>query len=703
MKKQLFHAVGLIFSLSLACIQTSAGEGPPVPAKAVAEKLAGTLREQIRYHDYRYYVLNDPEISDAEYDVLKNKLRAIEKAYPELRTADSPTRSVGAAPQPGFKTVRHRSPMLSLDHSTDESKVRKFDAACRKALGVTGALEYVAELKYDGLAVEILYENGKLKVGSTRGDGIEGENVTANLKTISAVPRQLQASAEAPIPPWIEVRGEVYMSKAHFEALNKERNTKGERPLANPRNAAAGSLRQMDAAVTAKRQLGIFFYGTGLVRGLPCRTQWAMLETFIKWGLPVHSECKLCKNIDEAIGFQREIAKQRDQLPLDIDGVVIKVNRLDYQARLGFARTAPRWAMAFKFPPREAISKLLSIEIQVGRTGVLTPVAVLEPVQVGGVTVSRATLHNENEILRKDIRIGDIVVVHRAGDVIPEVARSVKSRRKGTEKQFRMPKNCPSCGAVVSKEAGDAAVKCESGDCPAQLRRRVAHFVSHHGLNVEGFGNRMAERLVDAGNLRSVADVFALDSNDLQALKGIGKKTAARILRAIEASKSAPLQNVISALGIPRIGRVRAGILARRFDSLAEFRQAGEADLARIERMGPKAAASVARFFSEPRNRDVVQRLVKAGIGGPKPGAAPPLHLNGKSFVFTGRLSSLTRAEASAKVERLGGSVASDVSHRANYLVAGGSPGSKKLEKAKALEVKVLTEAEFLKMLKESP
>ncbi|MBM4049228.1 MAG: NAD-dependent DNA ligase LigA [Planctomycetes bacterium] len=668
-----------------------------MPSRVEAAKIVETLREQIRYHDYRYHVLNDPEIPDAEYDALKRRLRAIEEAYPKLVTDDSPTRRVGAPPQPGFRTVQRRVPMLSLDFTTEESEVRKFDAACKKGLGVTGDLEYVAELKYDGLAVGIRYEGGKLTEASTRGDGVEGEDVTANVSVIPDIPKQLTGLAGAIVPPSLEVRGEVYMSKADHEALNKARREQGEQPFANPRNAAAGSLRQLDARVTQSRRLNAFFYGVGSVPQPFVGTQWEMLETFSKWGLPVHPRRKLCRNIDEAIAFHREVEEQRDRLELDIDGVVIKANRLDYQERLGVGRTSPRWAVAFKFPPREATTRLLAVEIQVGRTGVLTPVAALEPVKIGGVTVTRATLHNESEIRRKDIRVGDFVAVRRAGDVIPEVVGPVMARRNGTEQPFNMPTMCPACGAAVAREPDETALRCAALACPAQLQRRLEHFVSRDAMNVEGFGPRLAEQLVHSGKVKNVADIYSLKPEDLADLERIGDKTARKILDAVEASKRAPLANVINALGIRGIGRVRASALASRFQSLDQLRQANETDLAALEGIGPQPAANIVRFFREPGNLEVVRALEKHGIGCHTPAAVQTSEFAGKSFVFTGKLSTMTRTQASERVRQLGGTVASDVTGKTDFLVAGESPGSK-LEKAKALGVKVISEAEFLKM-----
>ena len=692
--------VGLLVALCSGSFRTAVGEDGAVHPKAAAEKAAKELREQIRYHDYRYYTLDDPEISDAEYDGLKRKLRVIEKAYPELVTPDSPTQRVGAPPEDGFRKVRHRVPMLGLEYTIEEGEVKKFDAACRKALGVTGELEYVAELKYDGLAVEIRYERGALKTAATRGDGVEGEDVTANVKTIAAIPKRLQASDECPVPDEIEVRGEVYMAKANFEALNKKRQTQGEKPFANPRNAAAGSLRQLDPTVTAKRRLGAFFYGIGFVKDGPCKTQWELIEKFGQWGLSVHSERKLCGSISEAIQFRGEIAKRRDELDLDVDGIVIKVNRLDYQRQLGLARTSPRWAIAYKFPPREATTKLLAIELQVGRTGTLAPVAVLDPVQIGGVTVGRASLHNEKEIRRKDIRIGDFVTVRRAGDVIPEVVGPVVSRRDGTELPFSMPETCPACGAGLSRAAGEATVRCEALDCPAQLQRRVAHFVSRHGMNVRGFGERLAEQLVEAGKVKCVADVYMLTMEDFTALSGVGEKSARKLLDAVEASKKAPLANVIHALGIRSVGRARAEILAGHFESLAALRQAKEEDFAPLARLGASVKAHILRFFREPRNVEVVRRLEELGIGrsGSPADDVSSRPFAGKQFVFTGRLSALKRTEATERVKQRGGTASSTVNAKTDFVVAGTRPGSK-LEKARQLGVKVLTEADFLKML----
>jgi DNA ligase (NAD+) len=668
-----------------------------MPSRAEAEKLVEPLREQIRYHDYRYYVLNDPEISDAEYDALKGRLRAIEEAYPDLQTEDSPTRRVGAPPQPGFRTVRHRLPMLSLDFTTEESEIRNFDAACRKALGLTGDIEYVAELKYDGLAVEIRYEGAKLKQAATRGDGIEGEDVTANVMTIRAVPKRLASSAKAAVPATLDVRGEVYMSKADFAALNREREPKGGQVFANPRNAAAGSLRQLDPKVTGSRRLGAYFYGFGFASELPLDSQWDMLEAFVQWGLPVHSMRRRCKSIDEAIAFHREVGAQRDQLDLDLDGVVIKVNRLDHQKRLGAGRTSPRWAIAFKFPPREATTKLRSIEIQVGRTGLLTPVAVLDPVEIGGVTVTRATLHNENEIRRKDIRIGDQVAVRRAGDVIPEVVGPVVSRRDGTESAFQMPRNCPACGTAVLPEPGEAALRCTAIGCPAQLQRCLTHFASREAMNIEGLGERLAEQLVQSGKVKHVADVYSLRLEGLVEAEGIGRNAARKLLKAIEASKRAPLANVINALGIRGVGRVRADILAKRFDSLAQLRLAEETQLAQLEGIGPQAAASIARFFRDTKSQEVVRTLEALGVGSHTPATPPSNALGDKRFVFTGRLSAMTRAEASERVRKLGGRVGSEVDAQTDFLVVGDSPGSK-LDRARALGVKVLSEAEFLRV-----
>jgi len=692
--RRLFQA---ITALAMAWAHAMCAGPGELGTKAEAGKRVEPLREEIRYHNHRYHVLNDPEITDAEYDALMAELRAIEETYPELRTPDSPTQRVGTPVQDGFRAVRHGAPMLGLDYTTDEARIRAFDAACKQALGVAGNIEYVVELKYDGLAVNLRYVRGKLVVGATRGDGAQGEDVTANLLTVAGIPGQLRGKGET-VPETIEIRGEVYMSKASFGELNRTCAAEGKKLFATPRNAAAGSLRQHDASVTAKRKLDVFFYGIGAVDKPLCRTQWDLLKMFEIWGLPVHPTRNLCNGIDEAIRFHNEIAETRDALDLDIDGVVIKVNDLDAHGRLGLSRTSPLWAIAYKFPPQEATTRLTTIDVQVGRTGVLTPVAILEPVSIGGVTVARATLHNEHEIERKDIRIGDMVVVRRAGDVIPEIVGPVSSCRSADLQPFRMPDRCPACGGAVTREEGQASVRCDAVDCPAQLQRRLSHFASRHGMNVAGFGDGLAQQLVDAGAVTCVADIYALDMQDLVALPGIGEKSARKLLDAILESKSAPLEDVICALGIRGVGQARAAVLARSYPSLAHLGDATEADLAKLEGMGAETAANIARFFRAPRTAAVVHKLGTLGIGKP---AGPPADggdLAGKRFVFTGALGAFTRAEATARVKQLGGTVASSVSSRTDYVVAGARPGSK-LDDARRRGVRVLTEAEFAKML----
>lgn len=607
-------AVGMLILAFLA--PCGFAEEKPVEelSKAQAAKLARQLREEIRYHDHRYYVLNDPEISDAEYDALKRRLRAIERSFPKLRTPDSPTQKVGAAPRSDLTKVRHHTPMLSLESTVEETAVRAFDARCREVLGTEGEIEYVAELKYDGLAVEFVYENGRLIRASTRGDGTTGEDVTANVRTIDDVAHRLIVPDDASAPVSFTVRGEIFMAKSDFEALNRQRRAAGREPFATPRNAAAGSLRQLDPEVTARRPLGAYFYGWGGRHAPPQNSQWELLNHLADCGLPIHRLRRRCRSIEEAISFRDKILHRRDELDLDIDGIVIKVNRLDYQVKLGTGRTAPHWAIAYKFPPRTATTKLRSITFQVGRTGVLTPVAELEPVEIGGVEVARANLHNVGEIREKDLRIGDTVVVRRAGDVIPEVVRTVPSLRDGLQQRYRPPTDCPSCNTRLQRtKAGE--LRCPSSRCHAQLAQRLSHFVSRDGLNVEGFGEKTARRLVESGSVRSVADIYGLKMDDLLPLDGFGERSSRNLLRAIETSRTAPLVKVICALGLPDIGPARAATLADHFGSLSALLEAKKADFTELVGLGEKTATGLLQFLQQPDTRQTIRRLQRAGIG----------------------------------------------------------------------------------------
>ncbi len=661
------------------------------------------LREKIRYHNYRYYILNEPEISDAEYDRLFRRLVELEQKYPELITPDSPTQRVGAEPQKEFRQVRHRQPMLSLDDCFSEEELREFDARTKRFLGGIDKLEYTVEPKIDGLAVELVYERGRLTVASTRGDGYVGEDVTPNIKTIMSVPLVLrQKKGGLPVPDLLEVRGEVYMEKEAFKRLNKEREKQGLPPFANPRNAAAGSVRQLDPKVTAKRPLDIFCYGVGEVSDLgPIKTQYELLLQLQEWGFRINRPyIRVCDSIDKVIEYCKYLEEIRDTLPYEIDGAVVKVNDLELQKKLGAKARSPRWAVAYKFAPVQATTKILDIEVQVGRTGVLTPVAILEPVEIGGVIVKRATLHNQDEIERKDIRIGDTVLVQRAGDVIPEVVMPIKSKRTGKERKFQMPDKCPVCGAKVVKKEGEVAVRCPNKNCPAQIRALLRHFVSKGAMDIEGLGEKIIDLLVEKGLVKEIPDIYYLKLEDLLRLPGFQLRSAKNLLDAIERSKKTTLARFIYALGIRYVGEQTAQILADHFKSLDRLMNATLQELLSIKGIGEKTARSIKAFFEDERNIRNIERLLEAGITFEevKPKESP---IAGKTFVFTGALKSMTRDKAKQLVLERGGRVASQVSRNVDYVVVGESPGSK-LAKAKQLGIKTINEEEFLKMLEGS-
>ena len=661
------------------------------------------LREKIRYHNYRYYILNEPEISDAEYDRLFRRLVELEQKYPELITPDSPTQRVGAEPQKEFRQVRHRQPMLSLDDCFSEEELREFDARTKRFLGGIDKLEYTVEPKIDGLAVELVYERGRLTVASTRGDGYVGEDVTPNIKTIMSVPLVLrQKKGGLPVPDLLEVRGEVYMEKEAFKRLNKEREKQGLPPFANPRNAAAGSVRQLDPKVTAKRPLDIFCYGVGEVSDLgPIKTQYELLLQLQEWGFRINRPyIRVCDSIDKVIEYCKYLEEIRDTLPYEIDGAVVKVNDLELQKKLGAKARSPRWAVAYKFAPVQATTKILDIEVQVGRTGVLTPVAILEPVEIGGVIVKRATLHNQDEIERKDIRIGDTVLVQRAGDVIPEVVMPIKSKRTGKERKFQMPDKCPVCGAKVVKKEGEVAVRCPNKNCPAQIRALLRHFASKSAMDIEGLGEKIIDLLVEKGLVKEIPDIYYLKLEDLLRLPGFQLRSAKNLLDAIERSKKTTLARFIYALGIRYVGEQTAQILADHFKSLDRLMNATLQELLSIKGIGEKTARSIKAFFEDERNIRNIERLLEAGITFEevKPKESP---IAGKTFVFTGALKSMTRDKAKQLVLERGGRVASQVSRNVDYVVVGESPGSK-LAKAKQLGIKTINEEEFLKMLEGS-
>jgi len=653
------------------------------------------LREEIRRYDYYYYVLNQPLISDAEYDKLFRELVELEKKYPELVTPDSPTQRVGAPPAEEFAPVEHAIPMLSLQNCFNDEELEEWDDRVRRLLGGE-PVEYVCEPKFDGLSVELVYVDGVFTVGSTRGDGRVGEDVTRNLRTIKQVPLRL-FPIDGKVPRLLEARGEVYMEKEAFRKLNEERARAGEPLFANPRNAAAGSLRQLDPNVTASRPLKIFFYGMGRAEGIEIRSQVELLTTFPKLGLPVCPLWKLCKTLDEVKAFYRELLAMRHELPYEMDGMVVKVNDFAQREILGEVSRAPRWAIAYKFPAEEATTRVLDIVVQVGRTGALTPVAILEPVEVSGATVSRATLHNEDEIRRKDIRIGDWVVVRRAGEVIPEVVKSIPERRTGQEREFKMPDKCPACGGPVIRPPGEVAYRCENLSCPARIKESIRHFASRRAMDIEGLGEKLVDKLVETGLVRKLSDIYRLKKEDLVLLERMGEKSAQNLLEQIERSKNAGLARLIFALGIRYVGEHLAQVLAEHFPSLEALSKATYEELIQIPEVGPRIAQSIVDFFKNEENRKLIQELKELGVKteAEKPKEGP---LSGKTFVFTGALSSFSREEAKRIVESLGGRVASGVSRKVDYVVVGADPGEK-LRKAQELGITILNEEEFLKLI----
>ncbi|MGB7002068.1 MAG: NAD-dependent DNA ligase LigA [Halobacteriota archaeon] len=650
------------------------------------------LRAKIHYHNYRYYVLDEPEISDAEYDRLFVELEELERKYPELITPDSPTQRIGAKPVAEFGTYEHSIPMLSLNSVNTEVAVRDFDERVRRMLGVE-EIEYVVEPKIDGLAMELVYENGVFIVGSTRGDGKTGENITQNLKTIKTLPLRILSETA----PLLEVRGEVFIPVSKFKELNDLLGAKGARMFANPRNAAAGSVRQLDSRVTASRPLDFFAYGIGRMEGKAFSTQWEVLEYLHMIGFKVSPLIRRFKEFKDVIKYHDEVKGKRDELDYEIDGIVVKVNRIEYQERLGLISRSPRWAIAYKFPAREEFTTVNDIVVQVGRTGALTPVAILAPVQLSGVTVSRATLHNEDELRRKDVRIGDTVVVERAGDVIPEVVSVIKSKRTGAEKEFRMPDRCPICGADVLKEG--PIVRCIGVSCSAQLKERLKHFASLRAMNIDGLGEKVIEQLCDKEMISDAADLFFLTKKELLRLDRMGEKSARKIMNALEKSKHTTLSRFVYALGIRHVGAHTASLLADNFRELESLRNASYDDLVHIPEIGPEVAKSIILFFEQGGTKDLLGKLERAGVWYEKKGAAAEAKLEGQAFVFTGRIS-MPREEAKSLVERLGGKVALSVSKKTDYVVAGEEAGSK-LEKAEKLGVKIIDEAEFMEIIRD--
>ncbi|MGE5645110.1 MAG: NAD-dependent DNA ligase LigA [Acidobacteriota bacterium] len=650
-----------------------------------------SLRETLRRHEYLYYVLDQPEISDAEYDRLMTRLREIEAAHPELVTPDSPSQRVGGRPREGFVKVRHSAPMLSLDNALNEAELRDFDRRVRQLLG--GApFRYVAELKLDGLSMACFYRDGVFRQAVTRGDGLVGEDVTENARTIRSLPLSVRDTLRD-----FEVRGEVIMNRKAFERLNAERDQQGLSRFANPRNAAAGSIRVLEPQVTAARRLDYYTYFLLDNGDTVCESHWESLEKLAQMGFKVNPKRKLCADIDELIAFAREWETRRDKLEYEIDGVVAKVDSVSQQRQLGWTAKAPRWAIAFKYAARQAETTVENIGVQVGRTGALTPVAHLKPVEVGGVTVSRATLHNEDEIGRLNLEVGDTVLIERSGDVIPKVVRV--TGHGANRYPFRMPSQCPVCGGRIVREEGEAASRCINIDCPARLKESVLHFASRGVMDIDGMGEALVEQLVDRGLVKSVVDIYRLTPEQLMGLDRMGRKSAEKLLANIERSKKLPLPRVLSALGIRFVGERTAQLLAEHFGSLEAIETADSGALQAAEEVGPKVAESIYQFFREPRNQRLVEGLRKAGLNFEYTGKRKRTGaLEGQTFVLTGTLPTLTREEAKARIEAAGGKVTGSVSKKTNYVVAGEEAGSK-LDKARSLGIRVIDEAALLALV----
>ncbi len=663
---------------------------------AVIKKIED-LRKALHRHNYLYYVMDDPEISDSEYDRMMQMLIELETAYPDLSSHDSPTLRVGAPPLEKFETVKHSIPMLSLDNGFSDTDIIEFDRRVKKNLNIDNDIIYTAEPKLDGVAVELVYENGRLASASTRGDGITGEAITSNVRTIASVPLILAHDKGKTIPSRLEVRGEVFISKDSFNHLNNERLNQDLQPFANPRNAAAGSLRQLDSKITAKRPLEIFVHGVGIVTDLVLKSYGDTLIDLKELGFRINPMARAKITIEHVLIYYRELAETRHQLPYDIDGMVVKVDSFSLQENLGATSKSPRWAIAYKFRAIQETTRINNIDVQVGRTGALTPVAHLDPVNIGGAMVSRATLHNEDEINRKDIRIGDTVLVQRAGDVIPEVVKAIASKRTGEEKIFNMPSTCPACNSSVVRTEDETVLRCVNASCPAQVKQRIKHFASKGAFDIDGLGKKSIDQLVDNDLVSSYADIFQIDPDALENLERMGPKSAENIIEAIEISKEISLGRFIYALGIRHVGEHIAGLIANRLKHLEKLFNATTEELEAIEGVGPVVAVSVANFFQQDRNRKAVNDMITSGVlilqeNGEKEGP-----LEGMVFVLTGSLESMTRSEAKKNIESAGGKVAASVSRNTDCLVAGALPGSK-LNQATALDIDIIDEATLKKM-----
>jgi DNA ligase (NAD+) len=668
-------------------------------APAAIKKEMEELREKLRYHEYRYHVLDDPEISDAAYDRMMNRLKELEAAYPELVTPDSPTVRVGGPPREGFTTVRHARPMLSLDNAFSYDALRDWDRRVREGSGQE-KIEYIAEHKFDGLSISLQYEDGVLVRGATRGDGTTGEDVTPNVKTIRTIPLRVDAGVlkKIKLGANFEVRGEVMMTRKSFEMLNQQQERSGGKIFMNPRSAAAGAVRVLDPAITAARRLDFFAYYLLVDGKVPFAKHSDSLQALKQLRFRASDDWKLCAGIEAVTGYCDDWDAKREKLAYEIDGVVIKVNSIPIQNELGYTSKAPRWAIAYKYPARQETTVVNDIRVQVGRTGTLTPVAMLEPVQVGGVTVSRSTLHNMDEIERLGLQIGDTVLIERAGEVIPHVLKVVKEG-KG-RKPFRMPKHCPECGSTIHHVEGEVAYRCVNAACPAKRRESILHFAGRHAMNIDGLGDKIVDQLVDKGLVKDVADLYALKEEEVAGLERMAEKSAQNLLEEIEASKKNSLARLIYALGIQFVGERTAQLLAEHFSSLEELAAATEEQLEEVPEVGPKVAASIVEFFSEPANRHLIKKLNKAGVHPTvEKRVVKSQKLAGKSFVFTGGLANRSREEAGELVIQHGGKVSGSVSKKTDYVVVGTDPGSK-YDKAKELGVIILSEAEFERLLK---
>ncbi|MGQ9610028.1 MAG: NAD-dependent DNA ligase LigA [bacterium] len=663
-----------------------------------AKKRAEQLRREIHYHDRKYYVDNNPVISDYEYDQLMKELETIEAQYPELITPDSPTQRVGGEPAEEFATVEHRVAMLSLDNTYSQEELRDFDSRIRRLLP-DQKIEYVVELKLDGLGVALIYEYGRFVRGATRGDGQRGEDVTGNLKTIKSIPLVLDDIGLS--IPIMEVRGEVYMQRRAFEELNIQRQAEGETLFANPRNAAAGSVRLLDPRITAERPLDIFLYNISYIEGKSLETHWESLQFLKLLGFKVNPHAKKVSTIEEVIDYCNEFMVRRDELEYEIDGMVIKVNSLAQQVELGSTTKSPRWAISFKFPARQAVSVIEDIIVQVGRTGALTPVAILLPTPLSGITITRATLHNEDEVKRKDIRIGDKVIIERAGDVIPAVVKVIEEERTGQERIFKMPDKCPVCNSDVFKPEGEAVTRCINSACPAQVKEHIHHFASRNAMDIDGLGPSLIDQLVDKGLVKNAADLYFLEHNQIANLERMGDKSAQNLLNAISQSKNRSLARLIFALGIRHIGVRAAEILSEHYSSVDALKSAKAEELENIYEIGPKVAQSIVQFFQQEGNIKMLERLKSAGVKiSEEKETGQEMPLSGKTFVLTGSLHSMTRNIASDIIKELGGRVTSNVSNNTDYVIAGESPGSK-YDRARKLGINILNEEEFLKLIEQ--